>query len=112
MKAILSIPAKFLAVFSNRVKMRRLSFSQPISRSMMFRWLSKCYSVEHDRSGVAVLILPGRNHRLDFQLQQALADPVDSAPFAFGQSDRPSNGFTFAVVNRGIRRIKQGNQCG
>ena len=37
MKAILSIPAKFLAVFSNRVRMRRLSFSQPISRSMTFR---------------------------------------------------------------------------
>lgn len=36
MNAILIIPAKLTAVFSNRVRIRRLSFSQPISRSTMF----------------------------------------------------------------------------
>ena len=37
MKAGVIIPPKFLAVFSNREKMRRLSLSQPMSRSMMLR---------------------------------------------------------------------------
>jgi len=38
MKARVIIPPKFLAVFSNLEKMRRLSLSQPMRRSMMLRW--------------------------------------------------------------------------
>ena len=37
MKANVSMPPKFFAVFSNREKMRRLSLSQPINRSTMLR---------------------------------------------------------------------------
>lgn len=37
MKAIRIMPPKLIAVFSKREKMRRLSFSQPIRRSMMLR---------------------------------------------------------------------------
>ena len=37
MKASVIMPPKFFAVFSNREKIRRLSFNQPISRSTMFR---------------------------------------------------------------------------
>jgi hypothetical protein len=37
MKAILIIPPKFTALFSNREKMRRDSFRHPMRRSMMFR---------------------------------------------------------------------------
>ena len=37
MNAILIIPTKFKAVFSKRENTRRLSFSQPINRSTMFR---------------------------------------------------------------------------
>jgi len=44
MNASLNIPPKLIAVFSKREKTRRLSLSQPISRSMIFRrryaWLS------------------------------------------------------------------------
>ena len=36
-KAHLTMARKFTAVFSKRVMMRRLSFSQPMSRSMIFR---------------------------------------------------------------------------
>ncbi len=38
MNAIFNIPPKFLAVFSKREKIRRLSLSQPMRRSIMFRW--------------------------------------------------------------------------
>ena len=37
MNAILSIPPKFFAVFSKRLKMRRFSLSQPINRSTTLR---------------------------------------------------------------------------
>ena len=38
MNAILIIPEKFFAVFSKRANIRRHSFSQPINRSIMFRF--------------------------------------------------------------------------
>ena len=44
MKAIFTIPAKFFAVFSNRLKIRRHSLSQPISLSTMLR-LAVCLFV-------------------------------------------------------------------
>ena len=37
MNAILSIPPKFFAVFSKRLRIRRFSLSQPISRSTILR---------------------------------------------------------------------------
>jgi hypothetical protein len=44
MRAMRSMPGKFLAVFSNREKTRRHSFSQPINRSTMFRLRSSSRS--------------------------------------------------------------------
>jgi len=51
---LLTNPPKFLAVFSNCEKIRRYSFSQPISRSTMFR---SRYSITVELHGPCVAVL-------------------------------------------------------
>ena len=88
------------------------AFFQPTDQSLNDVSLAICVTVEHDRSGVPVFVLLGGNHRLDFQFQQTIVDPVGSVSFISRQGDRPRNRFPLAVENRGVRTVEQGNQGG
>ena len=88
------------------------AFFQPADQPLNDVSLAICVAVERDGSGVPVLIFLGGNYRLDFQLQQAIVDPVGSVPFVSRQGNRPRNRLAFAVENRGVRTVEQGNQGG
>lgn len=64
MKAHFSIPRKFLARFSKRVRMRRHSFSQPIKRSTMLRRRYVCQSNSTNRASRSSFDLLGMMGRM------------------------------------------------
>ena len=80
------IPPKFLAVFSNREKTRRLSLSQPFDDVAA----AICFLVELNWAGVAVLVLLRRDHWRDAQIKQKLVDPIRPVSLVAAQRERPA----------------------
>ena len=82
------------------------AFFQPADQSLNDVSLAICVAVEHNRPGISVFVFLGGNHRLDFQLQQTLVNPIGSVPFVSGQGNRPSNWLALAIENLGVRSVK------
>lgn len=68
--------------------------------------------VERHRPSVAVLVLFGRDHRLDVQFQQVLVDPVGAIAFVAGQRRRPGDRLAVGIVQLLVGVGQQGVECG
>jgi hypothetical protein len=88
------------------------AFFQPADQSLDDVPLAICLPVKHDRPGVPIFVVLGRNHRCDFQFQQTVVDPIGSVRFVSRQCHRPRNRLTLAVENLGISTVEQRNQGG
>ena len=109
MNAILIMPPKFFADFSNRVITRRHSFSQPITHSTMLRrrYASRSNSTGRaERSsfsfdGITGLI-PNSNRNSSIQSARY--------PLSPGQGDRPRDRLAVAVDDRLVGPVQQRHQ--
>ena len=109
MKAILIMPPKFFADFSNRVITRRHSFSQPITHSTMLRrrYASRSNSTGRaDRSSFSFDGITG----LMPKSKQVLVDPVGPIPLVPGQGHRPRDRLAVPVDDRLVGPHQQRHQ--
>ena len=86
------------------------AFFQPADQSLDDVPSAVFLLVERDRSGIPVFVFFRGNHWGDFELHQAIVDPIGSVRFVSRQGHRPRNRLALAVENLGIRTVEQGNQ--
>ena len=88
------------------------AFFQPADQALDDVPLAICFPIEHDRPSIPIFVFLGGNHRRDFQIQQAIVDPLGSVCFVSRQCHGPYNRLALAVENFGVRTVEQGNQGG
>lgn len=86
------------------------AFLEPADQSLDDVSLAIRLPIELNRSGIPILVFLGRNHRRDFQFQQAIVNPICSVCFVSGKSNGPGNGLAVAIKHFGVCAVEQGNQ--
>ena len=81
---------------------------EPADESFHDVSLSVCLAVEVNRTGVAVFIALGGDHRLNAPVEQVLVNPIGPISFVAGQLDGKHQGTTIVVHN--LRSFQQLDQ--
>ena len=110
MNAILIMPPKFLAVFSNREKTRRHSFSQPIRHSTMLRLRYASRSNSTARAARSSFSFDGITGLIPSSSRYS---SIQSAriPLVAGQGDRPRDRLAVAVDDPLLGPLQQRDQA-